>query len=516
MHTAEGRPDGCVPGAWVAAGLRLGMRLDLLQQAGVRQELALNLAPQLLQWLHILQLPTEQLSAMVQHEVETNPALELDGEREADELPVPDEDAGSEPDESLREAEAVEERLQALAEIDDWQADSRLEPRDASAEADDGEWHRYVMDSIRGRTSLHDHLLAQLACAGLAPGERGYAELVIGSLDERGYLTVELAELASLARTGDGEMARALGQVQALDPPGVAARDLRECLLLQLQHLNGSHELARRVVRDYLMAAAQKSFALIGRELGVGEEEVRSAIGLIAALNPAPGLAFDTRPTEYVSPDVVVTLRHGVYEVELVDEYVPRLRISASCRRLLAERALAGSDLAFVRRKMRQAAFLIQGIAERQSTLRKVAQQIVRIQREYLDGPPGELQPLTMAKVGRLIGVHETTVGRAAANKYMQTPRGLFEMKHFFRKGYGCRDGSGLTPEALKAVIGCLFRAEEPGRPLTDLDVVQRLAAERGLQMARRTVAKYREELNIPSSKERVRRLPAATFQAAG
>jgi len=489
----------------------MNLNLNLAQQPGVSQDLSLNMAPQLLQWLHILQLPVQDLRTMVHHELETNPALEVDydpRDEAASASDWGDNEAGGEDvsrDPALDRVD-LDDRIRVLAEIDDeWRDERRSMERDASAMESLKEWQQYVMDSIHGDASLREHLMRQIGCDGFAGNDRAIAELIVGSLDSRGYLTVTVDELAIMGGVTAGHAEEILGQVQKLDPYGVAARDLRECLLLQMQDLNGNHEVAKRIVREYLIPASQGNVSLIARELGVSEEEVAWALEFLSTLTPAPGEDFSGENAPYVSPDVIVTRRNGDYEIELADDHIPRLGISPDCRRLLDQKAMAGTDLSYLRRKIRQAAFLIQGIGERQQTLRKVAEQIVRVQREFLDSADGQMRPLTMVKVGRLLGVHETTVGRAVANKYVKTPRGVFEMKHFFRKGYRCRDGSGLTPELLKEELQGMFAAEDPANPLTDLQIVERLQKERGLRIARRTITKYRKELDIPSSKVRQR-----------
>jgi len=484
--------------------------LNLIQQPGVAQELSLSMAPQLLQWLRILQLPAQELRAMVHQELETNPALEIDHDA-GNETPaeaewedaVPDVEPATDP--ALDRID-LEDKMRVLTEIDDdWREDQRSTDRDHSAMEDLKEWHEYVMDSIHSGASLREHLMQQVGCDGFASHDRAIAELIVGSLDSRGYLTVSVDELSVMGGTSVEHAEEVLGRVQRLDPYGVAARDLQECLLLQMQDLNGEHEIAKRIAHDYLVPASQGNVSLIARELCVDEEEVTAAIEFLATLNPAPGEEFNSEHAEYVTPDVIVSRRNGGYEIELADDHIPRLGISPGCRQLLRQKAVAGVDLSYLRRKIRQAAFLIQGIGERQETLRKVAEQVVRVQREFFDSPEGRLHPLTMVKVGRLLGVHETTVGRAVAHKYVRTPRGVFAMKHFFRKGYRCRDGSGLTPELLKEVLVGMFETEDSAAPLTDLQIVDRLQQERGLRIARRTITKYRKELNVASSKERRR-----------
>jgi RNA polymerase sigma-54 factor len=287
----------------------------------------------------------------------------------------------------------------------------------------------------------------------------------------------------------------------------VAARDLRECLLLQLNEDRPGQALAIRLLRDHADVLTSSNPEAMARAAGCTEAEVREALNTLRGLQPEPGHTFSTTPTPYISPDVIVRRVNGQYVVELVDEQLPRLRLSNSCRRLLEDRKLGTEDLTYLRRKMRSATFLIQGIGQRQETLRKVAREIVRVQERFFDDPRNELLPLTMASIAARLGVHETTVSRALANKHIETPRGIFEMRHFFRAGYACDDGSAVTPERVKEFLAGMMDRENPVVPLTDLQMA-RLLRNKGLKVARRTIAKYREEIEYPSSKERVRRRP--------
>ncbi|MBN1676862.1 MAG: RNA polymerase factor sigma-54 [Kiritimatiellae bacterium] len=483
------------------------LTFGLNQSAELSQQL--NLAPQLLSWLRLLQLPTQDLHVMIRQELETNPALEVHveagGDTESERGESGPEDGGMEPSGPVESSveSSLEEKLKFLQEIDEsWTSDPANAPRRNRSDADAEEKHRFVMDRIVARPSLQEHLLRQLPVAKLSERDEELARLVIGSIDDRGYLATPLTELAGLAGTSDTHLEAVLREVQSFDPPGIGARDLRECLLLQLQDLQDPDALPVRIVRDYFEALANRQYEKMARVLNVSEEHLLEAVEHITALNPHPGTTFSAGEVCYVTPDVVVRALDGEYHVELNDEYIPRLRISASCRRILESGTISAEDLAYIRNKIRKATFIIQGINQRQETLRKVAQEIVRTQRHFFERDDTELKPLTMARVAAIIGVHETTVSRALANKYIETPRGLFNMKYFFRPGYKCNDGSALTPNAVKNMIVEFVEAEDKAAPLTDLQITD-LFKQKGLKIARRTIAKYREELGIDSSKQR-------------
>jgi RNA polymerase sigma-54 factor len=470
---------------------------------GVSQEL--RLAPQLLQWLRILQVSTTDLSALVQTELDSNPTLEVDAPEHDDQAEIPPErdtpPAEREFDPGL---DGLGEKLEYLADIDqEWREEGSAGCGSAQASdtSDAQELNDNMFNSVTQSKSLQEHLSAQF-CLLDDPGfNEKLGGLIVGSLDDRGYLIGSVDELATLAGTTISCVERALSVVQSLDPAGVGARDLRECLLLQLRAPDAD-PLARRLVSEHLQAIAQKQFADLAALLQVDEQAVLRAVQVIRSLDPAPGQRFLDHRVEHVEADVIVSRHNGAYVVEPTDERVPRLRLSASCQRMLKQENLGSEEVAYIRRKMRAAMFMIQGISQRQETLKKTVEQIARLQSGFLDRTADQPDALTMATVARLVGVHETTVSRAIANKYVKTPRGLFPLRHFFRTGIRCSDGSRMTPQQVMEFMAEAMRQEDARSPLLDRDIVKELG-KRGLHIARRTVAKYREELGIPASKER-------------
>lgn len=472
----------------------------------------LNLAPQLLQWLKLLQVSTVELAQLVQHELETNPTLELDISRNSDAPASPaDDDAshdaqGEEKDPlsaSLSfEKNDVAMRIDALRGIDNECNEGRSDAGWAASSREDQDRHQYVMDSLVAPTSLFEHLSRQLAVARMNDEERRLAEIVVGSLDLRGYIDSSLGEIAEQAGCSTDLVEKVLAVVRQLDPPGIAARDLRDCLLRQVDR--GKDPVAFAVLHDCFDLLSTGNTEEIARVLKVDPESVGKALATIGQLNPTPGLDITRTPTEYVTPDVIVHKRDGKYVVELNDEFVPSLRVTDDCRKMLAgTTGLCPADLSYLRRKMRSASFLIQGIAQRQATLYKVACEIVRVQQSFLDREEAEIGCLTMGRVARVVGVHETTVSRAISGKYMRTPRGIFPMRAFFEAGYSCADGSALTPNQVRKVIAGIVADEAPGKHTTDI-CISEILEKKGLKVARRTVAKYRQELCIPSSKDRI------------
>ncbi len=475
---------------------RLAYKLETSQQ--------LNLAPQLLQWLKLLQLPSVELAAMVRQELETNPVLEAEepNPAEASDFDTHNEQADFESEPVTFDNDSVGERLDLLSKMDsDGSDEEPITIRDLARSTQDAEERRqYMMDSIASPCSLQEHLMLQLNVLRLDEAEQRAGEAIIGSLDQRGYLVAEITDVAEIVNVGTDVVESALSKVQRFDPPGIAARDLRECLMLQI---HDPESLTFKVVDSFLEALARSQHSEIASALGASEDDVMDALGAIKSLDPEPGRKFSQERPRYIKADVTVTREDENYVIAIDDQSMPKLYISAESRQMLEENKLAADELSYLRRKMRAASFLIQGIRQRHETLHKVAAEIVRHQTQYLDSKDGELRPLTMQTVAQAIGVHETTVSRAIANKHIRTPRGLHEMKHYFRAGYACANGAGMTPSAVQDIILNLIETENKAAPLTDLQIVS-LLKKRGLKVARRTVAKYREELGMASSKDRV------------
>jgi len=474
--------------------------LGFAQGLSARQEL--SLAPQLLQWLRLLQEPSHQLERLVHHELETNPALEID---------EGDVKAESEADEGMNDREEAPEpalddwsqELEMLREMDDdWRAERQTGV--TGDMATEQERHDYRLSSVTDRPTLRASVIRQIALMGISEEVKAHAALLAGTLDPRGYLPVPLEQLADETDLPLSDLEEALAAVQECEPEGVGARDLRECLLLQLTPGNPDDEVPRRIVSDYLEALAGGHHEAMARHLRVTEEEVRAAADRIRRLNPHPGKAFaESDSVQTVTPDVIIRDDgEGGFQIEVVEWNMPRLRISRACRDLIQRGGLSASEVSYVRSRIRAAMFLIDGLQKRNETLRRIAEHIVRVQHRFLRGDQDGIRPLTMAKVAGLIGVHDTTVSRALAEKFMDTPGGVFPMKRFFQSGYQCDDGSALTPDMVRGRIERLILREDPCSPIKDETIAKRLQEE-GIPVARRTVAKYRGELGLPSSKER-------------
>jgi RNA polymerase sigma-54 factor len=439
------------------------------------------LSPQMRQSLEILQATALELQQLVRQEIETNPVLEEE---------VPEEETPAE--EPVEEDEDDSEELRQLEE--DWSDYSAegAQNVDAATEAR----RRQFLEGVTPPETLAHHLETQLSRLALDPVQRRIATLLVGNLDEDGYLAATPEEVADEAGAETAEVIEVLHSLQTLDPPGVGARDLSECLRLQLARRGEGQSVAARVADGQLELLGRKKFAEIASALRVSQDEVREAGALIASLNPKPGRAFAGEVAQVLAPDVIIERVGEEFAVSLVRDSVPQLRISRTYRDLLGEAAGGAEVRSYLRDKIRGGKFLIKSIQQRQQTILAIAREIAARQRAFLEEGVSALAPMTMAQVAEAVGVHETTVSRAIAGKTVATPQGVFEMKFFFTGGYRAADGAAVSSTSVKDVIAALIRGEDPLKPLSDQQIVQKLAAD-GLAVARRTVAKYREALGI-------------------
>lgn len=461
------------------------------------QRLQMVLAPQLRQSLEMLQLPILELRTLVQQEIEKNPTLE--------EVPTETPTIEIEPGKSESDGEEKKELdfaedFQVLAKLDDeWRSYFFQEEASRLYTPQDAEKRQYFLDSLPQQESLQEHMLRQLSLSGLSPADHQIGELIIGSINEDGYLTTTVESLSESAAMDAGHVSDILAVIQDFNPPGVAARDLRECLLNQLVRLGKEDTIANGIVTDHLEKLGHRRIQDIARSLRVSTEEIQKAADLIATLDPKPGRAYSTDVAAYVLPEVLVQKIEGKYVVILNDERLPHLRISSLYRRLMEADATSSDVKTYIMDGIRSGVFLIKSIQQRQQTIFKIATEIVRVQTEFLDQGLTHLKPLTMSQIADVVGVHETTVSRAVSGKYMQTPIGVFEMKYFFTPGLKTENGSDVSNKTVKDMISQMVDSEDPASPLSDQHI-QNALNEKGIRIARRTVAKYRLVLHIPPS----------------
>ena len=459
------------------------------------QSLALQqvLSPQLQQSLLVLQTPLLELRNLVQQEMETNPVLE-----ELPDEPGPDSQDEGESSGDDNFANEFEKLASLDEEWRDYMAQSASSGADgfrSSGEAKDK--RQFFFDSIAVQETLQQNLLGQLNQTALNASDRKAAELIVGNIDDKGFLQSAPEEMALNSGIPQEDFEKMLALIQGFHPPGVGARDLRECLLIQLRREGKENSLEYKIVSEHMEDLGRRRFPEIARRMGISVEDVQKAADNIGRLNPRPGQVFAAAPQNYVLPDVTVEKVDGEYQITLNDEQIPHLRISNLYKDIIASgNTQSGEVKDYIRDKIRSGKFLIRSIHQRQQTIANIAQQIVARQRDFLEHGPSHLKPMTMKEVADAVGVHETTVSRAVSGKYMATPQGIFEMKYFFTPGYQTAAGESLSNTSVKEAILDLVKREDGNQPLSDNEIVE-ILSERGIPIARRTVAKYRSELNI-------------------
>jgi RNA polymerase sigma-54 factor len=469
--------------------------LALHQKLGLSARLSqrLILTPSLQQAIKLLPLTTLELAEVLEQEVMENPLLEevpVEETKAADELAQEEPPAERErPEDPLKEIEV--ERF-----FEDY-FDDGGERRGRPAELPE---IPPIENTLTESPDLYDHLLWQLRMTEASELTLEIGEAVIQNLDEDGLLRVSLEDVAAMGPWPLEEVEKTLALVQSLDPPGVAARNLTECLRIQLKVLGLENSPADVMVRDYMKQLQSHQYPEISRQMGLSADEVAHHLEIIRGLSPRPGNRYSPKRSDYILPDVFVVKEGDEYRIVLNDDGLPKLRISPTYRRMLDQKEPGSEETrAYVKDKLRSALWLLKSVDQRQRTIYKVAESIVRHQRAFLDHGISHLRPLVLRDVASDIGMHESTVSRVVANKYMHTPRGVYEMRFFFHSGITSTMGEAVSSVTIKDRIKKMIEEEDASRPLSDSRIAEVLGAE-GLPLARRTVAKYREELRIPPS----------------
>lgn len=448
------------------------------------------LAPQLQQSLAILQAPMLELRNIIQQEIQTNPVIEED----ITEPSIED---------KQREMEDFKDEFEKLAKLDEEWRDYMSQSASYSGRTSDEEERRqFFFDSLVNEETLQQHLLDQLNMLDLNKEDRRNAELIVGNIDDIGFLQTTPEEMSMNTGILEADFRRMLDVVQAFHPVGVGALNLRDCLMIQLRRLGKENSLEYRMVEHYLPDLGKRRFPEIGRKLGISPEQVQKHANFIGTLDPRPGQIFTPDPNNYVLPDVNVEKISGEYAISLNGEQIPHLRISNTYKDLMSGDENGAEVKDYIREKIRSGKFLIKSIHQRQQTIHNIATEIVKHQYEFLENGAAYLKPLTMVQIANIVGVHETTVSRAISGKYMATPQGVFDMKYFFTPGYQTAEGENMSNTSVKGSIADLVKNEDTSNPLSDKEIVK-ILSERGIPIARRTVAKYRNELNILPSNMR-------------
>lgn len=482
------------------------MKQGMFQNPQMRQEM--KLAPRMIQALRFLQAPWPELRELVRAELEQNPVLEeRPGEGEAA-LPAAEPLAGGpvlndvdqendfEPDDYGREIDALEKMLEPRP-LEDAPG---LPPPTPEAE----EKRQYFLDSITAPPTLHAHLEEQLNESGLGEAAKKAGEYLIGNVDENGWLAADVAEIVREAGVPAAAVEEALAVVQEFDPPGVAARDLKECLLIQLRRAGlGPESPAVRLVEGHLESLGETGTKDLAKAAGLTEAETAEALKRISSLDPKPGTTFSAPPAVYVTPEVEIRrTAEGGWVVETLRDAMPRLRISAEYESMLEDPETAAEARKYLAEKVRSGRFVLDSLHQRRETIRKIAEAVAEAQGAFFEHGISRLKPMTMGSLAERLGVHETTVGRAVAGKYVRTPQGVFELRFFFTAGLATADGGSISTEAAKEAVAKAIAREDLRKPLSDQAIADQLNAQ-GVPLARRTVAKYREQLGIPPAHKR-------------
>ena len=491
----------------------------------------LTMTPQLQQAIRLLQLSTLDLQAEIQEALETNPMLEVsEGEgRSADEgwessssensAAATEEAAKTDKEEVAAGAEGADQPAETMPENipEELPVDSNWEdvyeaPTAAAPSLSAEDQQRMFENQSGGGESLQQHLIWQMELTPFSPTDQVIAEAIIDSIDDDGYLTSSLEEIRQGLVDEDeagidlDEVEAVLHQIQNFDPLGVAARDLRECLLLQLKQEDRSKPdvaNAYRVVDRYLDMLGGRDYNQIMRKMKITREELLAAIAVIQSLNPRPGNAIASAPAEYITPDVVVRKEKGKWVVELNPEAMPKLRVNSQYAGYI-KRADNSADNTYMKNQLQEARWFIKSLTSRNETLLKVATAIVEHQRGFLDHGEEAMKALVLHDIAEELGMHESTISRVTTKKYMHTPRGVFELKYFFSSHVSTATGGACSSTAIRALIKKLVAAENPAKPLSDSKLAK-ILEDQGINVARRTVAKYREAMSIPPSNERRR-----------
>jgi RNA polymerase sigma-54 factor len=451
--------------------LRQNLNLKLTQR--------LALTPKMRQALYILQLPLMELKRFLQEKMIENPLLE-----ETDDYQVKDE---------LRAEEVIENIIQNETERTEY-FDSDNDNTSYSQEVQKKQAFKETLPTYT--PSLQEHLLRQLSLSSCTPSVYKIGQFIIGNIDENGYLHTTVEEIQQILGASIIDIKKALDLIHSFDPPGVGAENLKDCLIIQLRLKNKENSLAAKIVNNYLTDLEKKKYEHLARVFKVNTEQIEEAVKEIAALEPKPGRPFAASTNSYIKPDIILQKQQEKYEIILNDEELPTLQISARYKRLLQDEKILKNAKIYLKKQLDSAIWLIKAVVQRQSTLVKVARFLVDLQKDFLDKGEKYLHPLTVEQIAKSIKRDKSTVSRVIANKYMQTPFGIFALREFLSPGIKLKEGRVISTKNIKSQIRDLIKAESPEHPLTDEKITEILRA-RNLPIARRTCAKYREQLKI-------------------
>lgn len=457
----------------------------------IEQSQKLVMTPELIQAIQILQFNTQELESYVQEQLLTNPVLENE---------VPSEPVKVEKIvEQLKEDTSEKEFQEKI--VEQGYDDISYKQYEHKAETAEYSYEQYTSAEI----TLPEHLMFQLQFAPIKKGCKEIGKYIVESLDDNGYMTLTVEEIAKVFQTSTENVDLVLKAIQSFEPSGVGARNLKECLLIQLRNRGEVKKEVEAVITDYLEDIASNRLHVISKELGISTKEVQDIGDLIRSLEPKPGREFATQAsTRYIVPDVLVEKIDDDYVVTVNETSSPRLSISPYYQKLMNESGEDANLSKFLSGRFNSAVWLIKSIEQRKQTIYNVVKAVVKYQKDFFDYGSKHLKTLTLKQIAEDVGIHESTVSRSINGKYMQTPRGVFEIKYFFTSGVADEKGGGISSSSIKTFIKEIISQENQASPYSDQDMVA-LLGEKGIELSRRTVAKYRDELKIPSSSKRKR-----------
>jgi RNA polymerase sigma-54 factor len=477
---------------------------------GLKQQQHLLMTPQLQQAIKLLQLSRMELEQFVAEQIAENPCLE-EGQNES-----PEEIAAVERERERTEEQVVSESIREATNIIDstgaddrgdfdWDQSNKMHEHSPSSirkqNANDEELPNYE-NMISRASTLQEHLMTQIGELDFAPDELKIASLIIGNIDDRGYLLVSTKELADNENLSLESVEDILDTIQRLDPPGVGARDLKECLQLQVRNLHLRNGIIEKIIENHLSELETHNFTAISKALKISHEAVIENYQIISELEPVPGRQFGSNDAQYVIPDVYIFKLGDEWVINLNEDGLPKLRINDFYQGVMTDKKSKSDDKNYLVEKVKAAEWLIKSIRQRQRTIFRVTESIVKRQRDFFDFGIEHLKPMILKDVADDIGMHESTISRVTNNKYAHTPRGVFELKFFFNSSVTRANGQDVASESVKRMISELIKNEDVKQPLSDQRIVE-ILEERGIQLARRTVAKYREQLHILPSNRR-------------
>lgn len=464
---------------------------QVLIQGTVQQMI---LTPKMQQAIEMLQLCTIELEHYIEQQLTDNPLLEEapSQDEESDEVSDDKELKG---DENERDIDKEIESLMASSD------DYFYEGRDFSVSGEDGK-RGFIENTAAEPESMSKNLMSQLSLSTENATDYKIGEWIISEIDERGYFSSSIEAGTLELGVAPEEVEKVLKIIHTFIPIGIGARDLCDCLLIQIEASHNDNPLLKEIVRDHLEPLAKKQYPAIAQALKISVEDVQALGVLIASLEPMPGRCFGSRETLYITPDVIVKKVNGEYVAYVNDDGLPRLRISSLYRKLLKNRNGDPKTKEYIRDKLRSAQWLVSNIQQRKDTIQKVAQSIVDVQKDFLDRGIAYMKPLVLKEIAEQVEMHESTISRVTASKYMETPRGIFLLRYFFSSGIENSYGEATSSKSVKEMIRTRVESEDRSKPLSDRRITE-LLSKTGIKIARRTVAKYREELGILSSKYR-------------